>query len=117
LVQVVLLALANGPVTVMAGLLSVMDTPVLLVRVIFVVALVKPKAVVENVIDVGLRDTLLVPVPLKPMSCGVEGSLSLITTEPRFEPVDFGPKVTPMVQLAPLASLAPEAGQVLVEMV
>ena len=85
-----------------------------LVKVIFVFALVTPTAVVAKLTDVGLRDTLLIPVPVKPMSCGDEGSLSLITTEPRFEPVDFGPKVTPMLQLAPPASVAPEAGQVLV---
>jgi hypothetical protein len=115
-VHVVVLALENGPVTVMAGLLNVMDTPVLLVNVIFVFALVTPTAVIANVMEVGLSDTLLVPVPLKPISCGVEGSLSLITTEPRFEPVVVGPKVTLMVQLAPPARVAPDAGHVLVEM-
>ena len=116
-VQVVLVALTNGPVTVMAGLLSVIDTPVLLVSVIFVDALVTPTGVTAKLTEVRLSDTLLVPVPLNPMSCGVEGSLSLMTTEPRFAPVDFGLKVTLMVQLAPPARTAPEAGHVLVEMV
>jgi hypothetical protein len=90
-----------------------MDTPVLLVRVIFELALVPPTPVVANVIDAGLSDTLLIPVPLNPTSCGEEGSLSLITIAPRFAPVDVGPKVTLMLQLAPPARVAPDAGHVL----
>lgn len=67
-VQVVLDALANGPVTVTAGLLRVIDTPVLLVRVTLVVPLVNPTAVVANVTEVGLKVTLLMPVPETPTS-------------------------------------------------
>jgi len=68
LVQVVLDALANGPVTVTAGLLRVIDTPVLLVRVTLVVPLVNPMAVVAKVTEVGLNVTLLMPVPENPAS-------------------------------------------------
>ena len=117
LVQVVVPALTNGPVIVIAGVLRVMEAPVLLVSVIFVAALVTPTAVVANVIVLGLRETLLVPVPLSPISCGLEGSVSAIVTAPRFAPVDLGLKVTLMVQLAPPARVLPEAGQVLVEIV
>lgn len=117
LVQVVVVALPNVPVTVMAGVLSVRFTPVLLVRVIFVLALVAPTAVTGKVTDVRLSDTLLIPVPLKPISCGVEGSLSLTTTDPRFAPVVVGLKVTVMVQVAPPARVFPDAGQVLAVMV
>jgi hypothetical protein len=116
-VHVLLAALANGPVIVMAGVLKVMDTPVLFVSVIFVVLLVRPTAVVANEMVVGLSETLLVPVPLKPISCGVDGSVSLMTTDARFKPVDFGLNVTLIVQLAPPASVVPDAGHVLVVIV
>jgi hypothetical protein len=85
--------------------------------VIFVAALVTPTAVVANVMVLGLSETLLVPVPLSPISWGDEGSVSAITTAPRFAPVDLGLKVTLIVQLAPPARVLPEAGQVLVEIV
>src|SRR5258708_6885919 len=110
---VVAVAIENGAVTVSAGLPRVMDTPVLLVTVILLAALATPTAVVGKVIVPGLSETLLVPVPVKPMSCGEEGSLSLITTDPRVAPVDFVPQVTPMVQLDPAFRLLPDAGQVL----
>jgi hypothetical protein len=103
-------------VTVTAGSFNVMDTPVLLVRVILVVLLVRPTAVVANVTVVGLRVTLLVPVPENPASWGDVGSVSLMTTEPFFNPVDSGVNVTLMVQLAPALNLLPVAGQVLAEM-
>lgn len=116
-VHVVLPALVKGPVMVTAGVFKVTDTPVLFVSVIFVAALVRPTAVVAKAIVVGLRETLLVPVPLRPISCGVDGSVSLMTTEARFKPVDWGLKVTLMVQLAPPPRVVPEAGQVLVVIV
>src|ERR1700691_2949006 len=112
LVQVEEFAVTKCPVTVRAGLPKVMLTPVLLVSVILVIALTVPTAVGANVMLFGLSDTLLVPVPLNPTSCGLEGSLSLMMTAPFFAPVEAGVKVTPMVQLAFAFSLAPEAGQV-----
>src|ERR1700722_5070169 len=111
---VVAAAITNDPVTDTAGLLNVRLAPVLLVKVILVAALGTPTAVVANVIDVGLRTTLLVPVPVRPISCGLEGSLSFTTTEPRFAPVDAGVKLTVILQLAPPARLAPDAGHALV---
>jgi hypothetical protein len=116
-VQEVLPALRNGPVKVKAGLFRVMDTPVLLVRVILLVALVTPTAVVLNVTVLGLKDTLLVPVPETPTSCGEVGSVSLMITVPFFKPVLSGVKVKLMVQLAPPLSLLPAAGHVLDVMV
>src|SRR2546423_3103216 len=110
---VVAAATTNGPVTVSGVALSVIETPVLLVRVILVAVLGIPTAVVGKVIDDGDSATLLLPVPLRPMSWGLEGSLSLTTTAPLFGPVDFGVKWRVIVQLAPAASAAPEAGQVL----
>ena len=70
LVQVELLATVNGPVVVTAVLPSVMDTPVLLVSVILLAALATPTDVSGNVMAAGLSDTLLVPVPVRPISCG-----------------------------------------------
>src|SRR5260221_14374588 len=74
---VVAVAIENGAVTVRAGLPREMDTPVLLVTVILMAALATPTAVVGNVIVPGLSEKLMVPVPVKPMSCGEEGWLSL----------------------------------------
>src|SRR5712671_1418539 len=115
-VHVVPVALTKGPVTVMAGVLKVIETPVLLVRVILLTALLVPTAVVAKLIEVGDSDTLLVPVPETPMICGVVGSLSLMITAPFFVPVVVGVKVRLMTQLAFAARLWPEAGQVLEEM-
>src|SRR6267142_7200552 len=97
-VHVVVAELTNGAVTVTGVLLRVRVAPVLLVRVMVDDLLSTPTAVVANVIRLGVRATLLDPVPLKPASCGLDGSLSLTTTVPRFAPVDFGPKVTLMAQ-------------------
>lgn len=116
LVQVVVAALPNGPVTVSAGVPSVIDTPVVLVRVILVGALVTPTGVVENDTLLGLSTTLLVPLPVKPTSCGEEGSLSLITIASLNVAVDLDPKVTLIEQLADAASVLPDAGQVFAEM-
>ena len=60
---VVAAAITNGPVTVSGVAPSVIDTPVLLVRVIFVAGLGTPTAVVANVTAVGESATLLLPVP------------------------------------------------------
>lgn len=68
LVQVVPLAAENGPVIEIAGVLKVNEVPVVLVSVILVAPLVAPTAVVANWMVVGLRVTLLVPVPVKPTS-------------------------------------------------
>src|SRR5579859_245719 len=116
-VHVVPEAVAKGPAIVIAGVLNVTETPVLLVSVILVLPLDSPTGVVAKAMEFGLNDTLLVPVPVNPTIWGVEGSLSLITTDDLFVPVDVGLKVRLMVQLAPPASVVPEAGQVLVEMV
>src|SRR6266849_7959459 len=115
-VHVVPVALTKGPLTVIAGVLKVTGTPVLLVSVTLVDALLAPIAVVAKAIDVGESDTLLVPVPDRPMICGLVGSLSLMITAPFFAPVVRGVKVTPMAQLALAPSVCPEAGQVLEEM-
>src|SRR5579859_3899463 len=115
-VQVVPVALVKGPVTVTAGVPMVMDTPVLLVSVILLEVLEVPTAVVAKVIEVGESDTLLVPVPDRPMICGLVGSLSLMMTAPFFAPVVCGVKVRLMEQLALPANVDPEAGQVLAVM-
>src|SRR5579863_760057 len=116
-VHVVVPAITNVPVTDSAGLPIVICTPVLLVRTILLARLGTPTAVVGKVTAVGDSATLLDPVPVRPMSCGLEGSLSLTTTVPLFAPVDAGVKLTVIAQLPAAASVLPEAGQVLLTMV
>src|ERR1700730_15877131 len=114
-VQVVPVALTKGPLTEIAGVLKMTEPPVLLVSVTLAEALLVPIAVVAKAIDVGDSDTLLVPVPDRPMIWGLVGSLSLMITAPFFAPV-VGVKVTPMAQVPFAARFCPEAGQVLDEM-
>jgi len=113
LVQVVALVLANGAVTVTAGLLSVSAAPVLLLRVTLVRALVVPTACAGNATVLGVSTTRLVPVPVMPTSCGLLGSLSLMINAPFFAPVVFGLNTTLMSHFAPAANALPDAGQVL----
>src|SRR5579862_2761269 len=112
LVQVVEWVFTMKPVLVVtAGLPRVSVLPVLLTRVIVVAALATPTAWLPKDTVLGLRITLLVPVPLTPAICGELGSLSLMITAPSLAPVDFGAKATPIAQLAPPANVLPEAGQ------
>src|SRR5579862_434182 len=90
LVQVLALALANGPVNDSAGLPRVSVAPVLLVSVILVLTLVVPIACVANVSEPGVNPTVAVPVPVIPTTCGLPGSLSLMTRAPFFAPVAWG---------------------------
>ena len=93
LVQVVELVVRNGPVTDTAGLPRVMAAPLLFVSTIRVEVLVVPIAWAGNTAAAGAKDTLLVPVPVMPASCGLVGSLSLIDSTPFFAPVLLGVKV------------------------
>src|SRR5580692_907667 len=114
LVQVVTDLLITKPVvTVKAGLPRVSVFPVLLIRVMEVAMPATPTGSLAKATVLGLRITLLVPVPLTPAICGLVGSLSLMMTAPFFAPVVFGSKATPILQLAPPASVFPDAGQVL----
>src|SRR5208337_4732617 len=116
LVQVVLLLMTNPVVTESAGVPKVSVLPVLLVSVMVCTALATPTDVTGKFTDEGVSSTLLVPVPLIPASCGLVGSLSLMTSAPCLRPVDLGAKIIPTLQLAPPASTLPDAGQVLDEM-
>lgn len=48
------------------------------------------------------------PVPESSITCGFDDALSLIVTLPDFAPLDFGEKVTLIVQLALAATLEPQ---------
>src|SRR5271165_6119623 len=110
---VVLVARTKCVVAVTAGVPRVTDTPVLLVRVTLLTAPVVPTAVAGKVMEVGESETLLVPVPVSPMICGLVGSVSLMITAPFLAPVVVGVKVTLMVQLALAARVVGEMGQLL----
>jgi hypothetical protein len=92
-----------------------MVEPVVLVSVILVAALVAPTACFAKATDAGLNVTLA-PVAVTPTTCGLVGSLSLITRVPFYAPVDGGVNVRLTVHSALAANGLPEAGQVLEEM-
>src|SRR5208337_808054 len=116
-VQVDFLLMTKPVVTVSAGLPRVNVPPVLLVSVMVCTGLRTPTGVTGKLIEEGVSTTLLVPVPLIPASCGLLGSLSLMTRVPCLKPVDCGWKVRPMVQFLPPPNGLPLAGQLLDEMV
>jgi hypothetical protein len=116
LVQVVVAVVRNGPLADTACAPRVMAAVVLLVSVILVALLVVPTVCAAKVTDAGLKVTVLVPVPLMPTSCGLVGSLSLISKTPFFVPVLCGLKVRSTMQLAVGAKVLPDGGQAFEEM-
>src|SRR5208282_4759897 len=114
LVQVVfpLLTTKSG-LMVRAGLPRVSVLPVSFNRVMVLTPPATPTGWVPKLIELGLRTTLLIPIPLTPAICGLVGSASLMMTAPFFAPVDLGVKVRPIWQLAPPAKVLPAAGQLL----
>src|ERR1700691_3527538 len=116
LVQVVAAVVTNGPLTDTACVPRVRAAVVLLVSVILVTALVVPTVCAAKVTEAGAKVTLLAPVPLRPTSCGLVGSLLAIAKAPFFIPVLWGSKVKPTIQLAEAARGLPEAGQAFEEM-
>ena len=62
----------------------------------------------------AIPDCIHCPIPPKPTSCGLPGTLSVILSVAVRAPVAFGVKVTTTEQLAPGASVAGDNGQVVV---
>src|SRR5580693_8272459 len=90
-VQVVMPVLTvKGPVTDTAGFFKVSTAVLLLVRVTLVGPLMVPRGVAAKATELGFRTIRLVPVPVIPTTCGLLGSLSLMTSAPFFGPVVFG---------------------------
>ena len=76
------------------------------------VALDVPTACPLKVRLAGLKvtlDELAIPVPVKPIVCGLPAALSVTAMLPFRVPVVVGVKVTLIVQLAPAASVPPRA--------
>jgi hypothetical protein len=70
--------------------------------------LVCPTVTVPKLRELDDRVTAVVAVPVRPTVCGLPGALSTIVNEPAADPAAIGEKVTPTVQVAPAAILAPQ---------
>lgn len=101
----VLLATANGALDVMLSKLSA--TFRRLVTVTVLTKLVLPTAIVPklNVLEESVTGVL--PLPERLTVCGLFGASSVKVRVPVTRPVAIGENVTPTVQLAPVAMLAP----------
>jgi hypothetical protein len=106
---------AFAPFTVMPLIVSAAAP--LFVRVIVCAELVAPIFWLPKLSEVGLSVTAgaeTTPVPLRGTLCGLPAALSLILTLALRAPEADGEKVTPIVQLAPAASVLGDSGQVVV---
>ena len=101
----VLLATANGPLAVMLVKLSATFRRFVTVTVL--AELVLPTANVSKRNELEESVTGALPFPERLTVCGLLGESSVKVSVPVIDPVVVGENVTPTVQLAPAATLAP----------